>query len=150
MGAARPRTVALVAAALAVLWAGLVLSLSQSSFAALLVGLAVLAALRWRPLAGAGGDRALAARRRSAVVVLAAPDQVGLAHRLVERRSTRSTSGRFDLIKRRRADVARPAGLGLRLGLLRRRLTASASACTPTSRRRPRTRSRSPSPPSRA
>ena len=36
------------AAALAVLWAGLVLTLSRSSLAALLVGMAVLAALRWR------------------------------------------------------------------------------------------------------
>jgi putative inorganic carbon (hco3(-)) transporter len=34
---------------LAVLWAGLVLTLSRSSLAALLVGLAALAALRWRP-----------------------------------------------------------------------------------------------------
>jgi O-antigen ligase len=34
---------------LAVLWAGLVLTLSRSSLAALLVGLAVLAALRWKP-----------------------------------------------------------------------------------------------------
>ena len=32
---------------LAVLWAGLVLTFSQSSFAALLAGLFVLAALRW-------------------------------------------------------------------------------------------------------
>src|SRR4029079_7583111 len=45
----RPRAVALRARGLAVLWPGLVLSLSQSSFAALLGGLAVLAALRWRP-----------------------------------------------------------------------------------------------------
>ena len=34
---------------LAVLWAGLVLTLSRSSLAALLVGMAVLAALRWQP-----------------------------------------------------------------------------------------------------
>jgi putative inorganic carbon (HCO3(-)) transporter len=34
---------------LAVLWAGLVLTLSRSSLGALLVGLAVLAALRWKP-----------------------------------------------------------------------------------------------------
>jgi O-antigen ligase len=44
----RPARVALGAAVvLAVLWAGLVLTFSQSSFAALLAGLAVLAALRW-------------------------------------------------------------------------------------------------------
>ena len=39
----------LIVAALAVLWACLVLTLSRSSIAALLIGLAVLAALRWRP-----------------------------------------------------------------------------------------------------
>jgi O-antigen ligase len=41
------RAVVAAAAALAVLWGGLLLTLSQSSFAALLGGLAVLAALRW-------------------------------------------------------------------------------------------------------
>jgi hypothetical protein len=43
----RPRTVALAVAALVVLWGGLLLTLSQSSFAALLAGLFVLAALRY-------------------------------------------------------------------------------------------------------
>jgi len=43
----RRRDIALVAIALAVLWAALVLTFSQSSFAALLAGLAVMAALRW-------------------------------------------------------------------------------------------------------
>jgi hypothetical protein len=43
------RDVTRVAVGLALLWAALVLTLSESSFAALLVGLAVLAALRWRP-----------------------------------------------------------------------------------------------------
>lgn len=38
-----------VVVVLAVLWAGLVLTLSRSSLGALLVGLAVLAALRWKP-----------------------------------------------------------------------------------------------------
>ena len=41
------RDIALWAITLAVLWAALVLTFSQSSFAALLAGLAVLAALRW-------------------------------------------------------------------------------------------------------
>ena len=51
-------------AALAVLWGGLVLTFSQSSFAALLAGLAVLAALRWdvrRTVAAAVVGVALAA-----------------------------------------------------------------------------------------
>ena len=49
----RRRDVALLAAALAVLWAALVLTFSQSSFAALLAGLAMVAAFRWtvRPVA---------------------------------------------------------------------------------------------------
>ena len=46
--AARARRSWLWPRVLAVLWAGLVISLSQSSFLALLVGLAVLAALRWQ------------------------------------------------------------------------------------------------------
>jgi O-antigen ligase len=45
---ARRRDVALLGMALAVMWAALVLTFSQSSFAALLAGLAVVAALRWR------------------------------------------------------------------------------------------------------
>lgn len=44
---ARVKTVWIGAAALAVLWGGLVLTLSQSSLGALLVGLATLAVLRW-------------------------------------------------------------------------------------------------------
>jgi O-antigen ligase len=43
----RPRLVVVAAGLLAILWGGLVLTFSQSSFAALLAGLAVLSALRW-------------------------------------------------------------------------------------------------------
>jgi O-antigen ligase len=43
----RRRDIGLLAIALAVMWGALVLTFSQSSFAALLAGLAVLAALRW-------------------------------------------------------------------------------------------------------
>ena len=46
---AAQREHAVVVVVLAVLWAGLVLTLSRSSLGALLVGLAVLAALRWKP-----------------------------------------------------------------------------------------------------
>ena len=70
----RRREAIVIACALALLWAGLVFSLSQSSFAALLVGLGVLAALRWSPwpvLAAAAvaahrGGRARAARAQRA------------------------------------------------------------------------------------
>ena len=70
----RRRDIALLAIALAVLWAALVLTFSQSSFAALLAGLAVVAAMRWsvRPVAliiaaiilvgGIAGTAALAVR----------------------------------------------------------------------------------------
>jgi O-antigen ligase len=57
------RTLGLLTALVAVLWLGLVPTFSQSSFAALLAGLAVLAALRWswRWTAGAVGAVALLA-----------------------------------------------------------------------------------------
>jgi O-antigen ligase len=91
----RRRDVAFVAGALAVLWAGLVLSLSQSSFAALLAGLAALAALRWRgrtvlAIMGAGAVAAIA-------LVLLAP---GVLH--IEGDSQKAldkaTSGRVELV----------------------------------------------------
>jgi O-antigen ligase len=84
------------AAVLAVLWAGLVLTLSQSSFAALLLGLLVLGGARWSPRwALALGGAALVL---GAVVVLAAPGAVHLD--LGSSKSADSaTSGRYDLIK---------------------------------------------------
>ncbi len=91
----RPREGAWIAVALAVLWGGLVLSLSQSSFAALLVGLAVLAALRWRakPVLAAVGAAVVAA----ALVVAFAGDAVGV-NTGSEESFDRSTSGRVDLV----------------------------------------------------
>jgi O-antigen ligase len=91
----RRREAGLIAIALAFLWAGLVFSLSQSSFAALLVGLAVLAALRWKTwpvLAFAAGAAVVAV----AVVVLA-PGAVNVE---TDSRAAldRATSGRLDLI----------------------------------------------------
>jgi O-antigen ligase len=87
-----PRTVAGAGVLLAYLWAGLVLTLSQSSFAALLAGLVVLAALRWgtRPAALAAGVVVLA----GAVVAIAAPGEVGL-----DRNANDATSGRWELVK---------------------------------------------------
>jgi len=87
------RTVAAAActAALALLLAGLVLTLSQSSLTALLAGLAVLGALRWgtRRALTVAGAFAVAAL----VVVLVAPGAVGLDQSL-----DKATSGRSDLI----------------------------------------------------
>ena len=91
----RRREVLMIAAALVLLWAGLVFSLSQSSFAALLLGLAVLAALRWKAwpvLAVAGLAAAVAI-----AVVLIAPGALNVDTDS-DRAIDRATSGRFDLI----------------------------------------------------
>jgi O-antigen ligase len=92
----RPREGVWIAVILAVLWGGLVLSLSQSSFAALLIGLAVLAALRWRarPVLGAAVVAAVAA----AGVIAFAGDEVGVKTGS-EASVNRSTSGRVDLVQ---------------------------------------------------
>lgn len=84
------------AAVLAVLWAGLVLTLSQSSFAALFAGLLALAALRW------DARRTLTATAVLAVVgitfALALPSVSGVDLR-DSRSAEKTTSGRFDLVK---------------------------------------------------
>ena len=94
--ARRPREVWVTAAILAVLWAGLLLTLSQSSFAALLLGLLVLAGARWSPRGAVGVG--VAALVVGAVLVLAAP---GALH--IDLNSSKSTdeatSGRVDLVK---------------------------------------------------
>jgi O-antigen ligase len=92
----RPREVRLAAAALALLWGGLLLTLSQSSFAALLAGLFVLAALRFPlqkvlPVAVAGVAVAL-------IVVLAFPSVLRLD--LGDTKSLDdATSGRYELMR---------------------------------------------------
>ncbi len=79
-------------AALVLLWAGLVLTLSQSSFTALLAGLVVLGALRW------GTRRAVAIVAAVAVagalVVVAVPGAVGL-----DGSADNVSSGRWSLVK---------------------------------------------------
>ena len=88
---ARTRDVALGALVTAFLFGGLVLTLSQSSFAALLVGLAVLGALRWSvrwALIGAG------------VVAVAALVAVAIGTSAFDGggSSSKATSGRSDLV----------------------------------------------------
>src|SRR3954454_16587751 len=81
---------------LAVLWAAIILTFSQSSFAALLAGLAVLAALRWswKPVAAAVGAVAVVGLG----VVLLAPGTVHL--NLKSSHSVdKASSGRLDLIR---------------------------------------------------
>ncbi|MFL5581696.1 MAG: O-antigen ligase family protein [Gemmatimonadaceae bacterium] len=92
----RPRAVWLATAGLAVLWGGLVLTLSQSSFAALLAGLCVLAALRFSfakvlPVA-------VAAVAIGLIVVLAFPSSLRLD--LGDSESIDdATSGRYELMR---------------------------------------------------
>ena len=92
----RPRTVWLATAGLAVLWGGLLLTLSQSSFAALLAGLFVLAALRF-PL-----NRVLpvvvAAVAVGLVVVLAFPSAAAARPGDAESLDD-ATSGRYELMR---------------------------------------------------
>lgn len=91
----RARRVFASAGVLAVLWMGLVLTLSQSSFAALLAGLVALAALRWnaRHVLTVTGVLLLA----GVVFALAMPSvsRIDLGS---SRSAEKSTSGRFDLI----------------------------------------------------
>ncbi len=84
------------AAALALLWAGLVPTLSESSFAALAAGLAVLAALRWRvrPVVLTVAGVALAV----IAVGLASPGVFGLEDRSFDA-IDKATSGRAELVK---------------------------------------------------
>ncbi|MFL5884069.1 MAG: O-antigen ligase family protein [Thermoleophilaceae bacterium] len=94
--ASRRRDVLVTAAMLAVLWAGLVLSFSQSSFGALLLGLGVLAGFRWgwRPVVLAGVGAAVLAL----AVVVAAPGLVHLNYKS-KHGVNRASSGRLDLIR---------------------------------------------------
>jgi hypothetical protein len=93
--AKRPRSLAWTIAALVVLWGGLITTLSQSSFAALLLGLFVLAWLRF------GGKvvlvPTLAAFAIAAVIVLAFPSALRLEF---NRESLdKATSGRVELMR---------------------------------------------------
>jgi O-antigen ligase len=90
------RDVLLAGGALALLWAGLVLTLSQSSFAALLLGLAVLGGLRWNPRRAAIGAGGLVVA--GVVLVLAAPGLINLDLGDAES-ADNATSGRYDLIE---------------------------------------------------
>ena len=94
--AQRRRDVLVLSGALAVLLVGIVLSFSQSSFGALLVGLGVLAAFRWgwRPVLAVSGAAAVVAL----AVVLAAPGLVHLNYKS-SNGVNRASSGRFDLIR---------------------------------------------------
>ncbi len=91
----RVRDAIAAAFVLAILWGGLLLTLSQSSFASLLIGLAVLGGMRWnaKKAAALAGAVVLA----GVVFVLLAPGAIRLD--LGSSKSANSaTSGRYDLI----------------------------------------------------
>jgi O-antigen ligase len=91
----RSRDIVVCAVVLVVLWGGLVLTLSQSSFAALLIGLTVLGGMRWSAKKAAA--LAAAFLVAGAAFVLLAPSAVRLD--LGSSKSANSaTSGRYDLI----------------------------------------------------
>jgi O-antigen ligase len=87
----RGRDVALVALLIAFLFGGLVLTLSQSSFAALLVGLAVLGALRWSVRGALAAGAAVLVCGLAAVALGTSAFDGGDG-------SNRATSGRSDLV----------------------------------------------------
>ena len=92
----RQRDIALAAVALAVMWAGLVVSLSESSFGALLFGLLVLAGVAWRPrpvLIAAAVAAVVAI-----VVVVVAPGTFGVREASFQG-VNKATSGRASLIR---------------------------------------------------
>jgi O-antigen ligase len=94
--ARRPRNLLLAIASLVVLWGGLLTTLSQSSFAALLLGLAVLTWLRF------GGKfvlgPALVALAAAAVLIFAFPGALGL-NSLDADSLDDATSGRVELMR---------------------------------------------------
>jgi O-antigen ligase len=92
--ARRQRDVLAAAAALVVLWGGLVLTFSQSSFAALLVGLGALAAVRWNPLR----HRWLVAGAAIAAIAAAAVFAQDL-HLTSRHAVHRSSGGRLKLVR---------------------------------------------------
>jgi O-antigen ligase len=92
--ARRQRDVLATGAVLALLWGGLVLTFSQSSFAALLAGLATLALLRWNPFR----HRAMLA----VAVVVAVAGAIVFAddlHLTSKNAVHRSSGGRFKLVR---------------------------------------------------
>lgn len=92
----RPRRLAVAVVMLAILWGGLLLTFSQSSFAALLAGLAVLAALRWSAHWAVG--LTVAAAAVAAVVLIAVPGVLGV--RLDGARGlNHATDGRVSLVR---------------------------------------------------
>jgi O-antigen ligase len=138
----RRRDVLLGAGLLAWLLAGLITSFSQSSIAALLLGLAVLAAYRWDARATAYVAGALLAI--AAVIVLAAPPSLHFGLSGSGGSTSNATSGRTKLTSGGLELFAQRPLYGYGSGSFE-----TESKRAPRTRPRPRTQSRSRSPPSR-
>src|SRR5262249_51368187 len=97
----RRRDIIAASVVLAVLWVGLVLTLSRSSLAALLVGLATLAALRWKAWPVVAVAVVVIAIGGAAVAI--SPNTFGLNQGLNSASSGRAglVSGGFDLFRSR-------------------------------------------------
>ena len=85
-----------VAAVLAILWAGLLLTFSQSSMAALLVGLGVLGGLRWSTAAAWRVAGAVAVAAIAIVVIAPGALRLDLGS---SKSADTATSGRYELMK---------------------------------------------------
>jgi O-antigen ligase len=94
--ARRRREVLAAALCLAVLWGGLMTSISQSSIAALLLGLGVLAALRWNTRRTVAVALALALAGGAFVLFAGSSIRVDLSS---SKGADQATTGRYDLIK---------------------------------------------------
>ena len=94
--ARRSREVGAGALVLAILWAGLVLTFSQSSFVSLLVGLAVLGGLRWSPRGAAALGLAAVVAATALVAIAPGAVKINLSS---SSSADKATSGRYDLIK---------------------------------------------------
>jgi O-antigen ligase len=94
--ARRQRDVVAGAVLLAILWGGLVVTFSQSSFAALLIGLAVLGAMRWQLRWALGLSAAALAVGVAFVAVAPGAVHLDLGS---STSADKATSGRYDLIK---------------------------------------------------
>jgi O-antigen ligase len=90
----RARWVLFSAIVLALLWAGLLLTFSQTSFAALLVGLAVLAGVRWSPKLAIGA--VIVVLVGGAAFLAVSPSTVNLGGKTS---TNDATSGRVDLVR---------------------------------------------------
>ena len=145
---ARRRDVLIGAAVLAWLLAGLVTSFSQSSIAALLLGLAVLAAYRWDVRATVYVTGALVAI--AAVIVLTAPPSLHFGLKGSGGSTSNATSGRTKLISGGLELFADRPLYGYGSGSFETEYKSPRQHdATPRTRPRLRTRSRSRSPPSR-